>query len=692
MSVGRDEPAKTEAESDDAAERPLLDRWARIGEDYVVNRLIGRGGQSQIYEGYDTRNERLVAIKVFLFKHQLNATMLKRAKAEAKAEMRMVHPNIVKVHAAGVAEIEAPGGRKRELFYSVMEFLEGETLDDRIHRKGRLDVDEALSILAEAADGLAMLHTSKIIHRDIKPENIFLAKAAEGGAEPRVVLIDLGIAKLDPQQFSVQRTDSNILLGTFAYMSPEQIHHKCPVDGRADLYALGIVAFKCLTGVHPLWNHYEQPNPPPAEEYAAWHMTAPAPAVSTLRPDAPPAVVALVDRLLQKRPEDRYSDPQTASFEAAADLRELLARVRENPTPPPAIPMTPRLLAAGIVAPVDRWGPFGQATTQEDEGNDGPTKAGQVPVRLRSEPNLEPRPAPAPNAPAFVPPRTAAGTEILERPSTPPAAAVPTLASAGEPGEMLRTRTGTEIVPRDRLASIPPGRAAPRPHAEPVARIEQADRSKAATELLPAVQAVPAQAPREPRTTSGHLMSVAPPSPSRRAGWALAGIAGVVCGLLVLVVRTWAVQGGESANVAPAITASSDDAGAAAPSTGTGEEAPPAADPIDAGPEPSDAAPPPDAGSKPAVPVRMSAPIGQRACDFVRGGCAPPGECAGDDIDPRCNQGWAKPAPRGAAPKPPAPVVSAAPTEAPTPAPPKNKLPRNMAPQPLRPRSDRPHD
>ncbi len=397
MNLGRDDAAKNEAESDgeggNAAEKPLLERWARIGEDYVVNKLIGRGGQSQIYEGYDTRHERLVAIKVFLFKHQINASMLKRAKAEAKAEMNIAHPNIVKVYAAGVSEIQGPDGKKRELFYSVMEFLEGETLEDRIYRKGRLDLREALWILAETADGLAMLHAGHIVHRDIKPENIFLAKPLEPNGETRVVLIDLGIAKLDPKQFSVQRTDANILLGTFAYMSPEQIHHRYSVDGRADLYALGLVAFKCLTGVHPAWNHHEHPNPPPAEEYAAWHMTVVPPLVSAIRPDVPERVAALVARLVAKERDDRYSDAETAALEAVADLRERIAEVEATPPPVP-VPHR-RWGGAGVASPSEVWRPLGEATTQEDEGNDGPTAAGVVPVRMRARAAVRAAGAPA---------------------------------------------------------------------------------------------------------------------------------------------------------------------------------------------------------------------------------------------------------------------------------------------------------
>ncbi|MFO0587433.1 MAG: protein kinase [Polyangiaceae bacterium] len=687
MSADREEVAN-EAPPDEAppVEAPLLLQWAKIGGDYIVRKLIGRGGQSQIYEGYDTRNERVVAIKVFLFKHQLNAAMLKRAKAEAEAEMRLTHPNIVKVYAAGVSEIMTPDGKKKELFYSVMEFLEGETLEDRLYRTGKLAFAEALWILAEAADGLAMLHFRKIIHRDVKPENIFLAAGTEG--RPRVVLIDLGIAKLDPKEFSVQRTDANILMGTFAYMSPEQIHHKFPVDGRTDLYALGLVAFKCFTSVHPAWNHFEQPNPPLAEEYAAWHMAAVPPKVSALRVDAPASVDALVAAMCAKVPDERPVD----AIEAAKVMRAILAEVEAAPAP--VVPVAPpgRRAPPGPVSPSERWRPLGQATTQEDETTAGPTNAGVVPVRLRE------MPAPAPTAPlpaevsiatsavrgassepplssepssSWPPPRppmkTSAGTEIIEVSSVRPLQEAPR--SVPPPGAAVeRTRTGTVIVPREKMPSIALDStpldlgivASPRAADEAVparSTVEVDVRSAARPRTLPfggAKREAHESNARDGRASSTGLLIAA-------------ALLGALTGLVTL--RLWdashagAIHGG---------AASTEDAGAApspsvAPSLSAAVEpdpSPPAELP-DAGSAQGDASsgevpdaapmaspsPVPAPSPKPAVPVRKPA------------------------------SGAPKPASTGLVGLPP--LFEKKPEPAPT-VPPGNRLPKNAAPIPIR--------
>ncbi len=212
------------------------------GDRYAIVKLLGKGGQCEVWLARDRDAdpddpERFVAIKVLQSRLQIDDKAGKRLKAEALAFLGIENKNLPRVYHADVDP-------ERNLFFYVMEYLRGETLDERIRRNGPVDLLDALRIVAEAAEAVQVVHGLGILHCDLKPENIFLTD------DGRAVVLDLGVAKFDQDRFpdrSTFRTDQTAIAGTFAYMSPEQCLGD-KLDVRSDVYALGIILYHCLTG------------------------------------------------------------------------------------------------------------------------------------------------------------------------------------------------------------------------------------------------------------------------------------------------------------------------------------------------------------------------------------------------------------------------------------------------------------
>src|SRR5688500_14129159 len=194
---------------------------------YELDREIGRGGMGIVYKARDRRLKRLVAIKVLppelAFRGEIRSRFLK----EAETAAQLSHPNIVPIYSVD----ERDG-----LVYFVMAFVPGENLAARIHSAGRLPPDEVRRILKETADALAYAHERGVVHRDIKPDNILLS--SDDG--DRVMVTDFGIARAVSEGSDSRLTATGMAIGTPAYMSPEQSMGEREIDGRADLYALGV--------------------------------------------------------------------------------------------------------------------------------------------------------------------------------------------------------------------------------------------------------------------------------------------------------------------------------------------------------------------------------------------------------------------------------------------------------------------
>ena len=280
----------------------LLVQSALVGE-YSLERELGRGGMGIVYLAREVRLDRLVAIKVLPPHLASNEELRVRFLRESQTAARLSHPNVVPVFRVG----EVDG-----LVYFAMGYVEGETLTQRVTTKGPMVPHDGVRILREAAWALAYAHARNIVHRDVKPDNILIERGSG-----RAMLTDFGIAHVDAPS---ALTESGLVLGTAQYMSPEQAAGE-QVDGRSDLYSLGIVAHFMLAGKVPF-------DAPSAAALLAKHLTQPAPSLASLLPGIPRAVSDAIDRCLAKSPADRF-----ATGEA---LAEALAAATEPPREMPA--------------------------------------------------------------------------------------------------------------------------------------------------------------------------------------------------------------------------------------------------------------------------------------------------------------------------------------------------------------------
>jgi serine/threonine-protein kinase len=214
----------------------------RIAQRYLIRRELGRGGMGAVYEARDAELERSVAVKLMRPELLDSAEAATRFKREARAAAGLTHPNVVTVHDFGVGE----DGRA----YLVMELLAGCTLREALRRDGRFPPARAAAVLRGVCAAVGAAHEQQLLHRDLKPENVFLVRA--GGAETPKVL-DFGVAKpLSPagQSLTGGDTATGQLVGTLAYMSPEQLRGDPPAPGW-DLWALALMAYEMLTAAHP---------------------------------------------------------------------------------------------------------------------------------------------------------------------------------------------------------------------------------------------------------------------------------------------------------------------------------------------------------------------------------------------------------------------------------------------------------
>ena len=261
---------------------------------YVVRQKLGEGGMGSVYMAEHPHIGKKVALKILHAEFASNTDVVSRFFNEAKAVNDIGHPNIVDVVDYGVL---TTGNQGEGLVYFIMEFLPGITLTELIRREAPLAPERALSICLQVADALSASHKCNIVHRDLKPDNIILIQ--RGREKDFVKLLDFGIAKLTGDQPGSRRTRTGLVMGTPAYMSPEQCEGRGNVDHRADVYALGIVLYEMITGRVPFYGEGYG-------EVLVQHLTArPAPP-STIRGLIPPHVEQVILKALEKRPEQRY--------------------------------------------------------------------------------------------------------------------------------------------------------------------------------------------------------------------------------------------------------------------------------------------------------------------------------------------------------------------------------------------------
>jgi eukaryotic-like serine/threonine-protein kinase len=262
---------------------------------YRLEARIGAGGMSTVYRATDETLQRRVAIKLMHREIASDSDQLERFRREARAVAQLSHPHIV-----GVIDYGEDDGRP----YIVFEYVEGETLKERIRRNGRLPITEAVAYAIEIARALGTAHARHIVHRDVKPQNVLIDE--EGSAK----VTDFGIARtLDEEGL----TADGRVLGTTDYVSPEQALGR-PVTGQSDLYSLGVVLYEMLTGEVPFKGENQV-------AVAMKHVREDLPDVQMRRPEVSAALASVVDTATAKRIEDRYAD----DAELIADLEDVLA-------------------------------------------------------------------------------------------------------------------------------------------------------------------------------------------------------------------------------------------------------------------------------------------------------------------------------------------------------------------------------
>ena len=345
-------------------DRPLAHRLNEaLGESYTIEGEIGRGGMGVVYRARDERLHRRVAIKVLPPELAFQKEIRERFTREAQTAARLSHPHIVPIHDVG----EGVG-----LVYFVMGYVEGESLAARIKRRGRLPAEEVRRIMKGTADALSAAHSLSVIHRDIKPDNVLLE-----GTRGRVMVTDFGIAKALSGSTGATLTGVGVAIGTPQFMSPEQAAGERDIDGRSDLYSLGVVAYQMLTGELPF-------NAPTVAGILMKQITEPAPVLHLTHPDVPEDLSLAVARCLEKDPENRW--PTADALRRALESRTVTGY---RPT------------STGVASPA--------RPSRSTGTRPRPSPAAERARTNRSAGPLAPRAPTAPRAPSRRPPSLAGG-------------------------------------------------------------------------------------------------------------------------------------------------------------------------------------------------------------------------------------------------------------------------------------------
>ena len=253
-----------------------------LSDRYRFERELGHGGMAVVLLAHDVRHGRPVAIKVF--RSDVGDAMgAERFQREIRLLARLQHPHILPLYDSGTTG---------ETSYFVTAFVDGESLRERLRREHQLPIDEAVRLASEIADALDFAHQHDVVHRDIKPENILLH-------DGHAVVADFGIARAMRRRGAEMTTAAGLVVGSPAYMSPEQASGEPEIDGRTDIYSLASVLFEMLTG-----------NPPftglSAQSIIAQRMTGAPPPLRSNRPEVPAALETAVAKALQRAPAERY--------------------------------------------------------------------------------------------------------------------------------------------------------------------------------------------------------------------------------------------------------------------------------------------------------------------------------------------------------------------------------------------------
>jgi len=312
----------------------------RIAGKYQLLRVIGEGGMGAVYEARHVQMDRRVAIKMLRHELVCDRAAVERFLREAQTAAHIEHKSIVRVLDFGEAEDGTP--------FIVMTYLDGHPLSEMLYRRGRLSELEAIQVLAPIASALDRAHRSGVIHRDIKPDNIFIARDSDGRERP--VLLDFGVARLRGEADAVHRTQDGggiTMLGTPAYMAPEQLAGGGIVDARTDIYGMGVVLYELLTGVSPFQRE-------DAQSTVRAILTEGVRSPSRIVPSISPAMEAVILCAMARDPQHRFEsmealqhalqdvmlEPQGSTFLQRYPLARAVIHARASEPVGPGAPVT----------------------------------------------------------------------------------------------------------------------------------------------------------------------------------------------------------------------------------------------------------------------------------------------------------------------------------------------------------------
>ena len=338
----------------------------RLAGRYDIQSWIGQGGMGIVYRGHDVMLKRVVAIKVLPLQLTIDPAFVQRFRQEAVIAANLRHSNIVTIYDVGTQ----PGDRPElSVYYIVMEYLEGVTLDQWIAQNGSMTSEQVSHVVGQVAEALDYAHEQGLIHRDIKPSNIMI------GPKGKATLMDFGLVRAGE---SGGLTRNSVIMGTPEYMAPEQALGQS-IDSRADTYSLGAVIYKLFIGSAPfvrstpmavaVAHAYEPPVPP-----------------RSLRPDLPKPVEAVMMKALAKKPAERYQRAGDLARDLAlAVTGKMPAGLKALPTPPSGSPRA-SVLAVGAAAGTPKGSPLPQAVLETQLVQRGQTPAGGPKPAATAEP------------------------------------------------------------------------------------------------------------------------------------------------------------------------------------------------------------------------------------------------------------------------------------------------------------------
>jgi serine/threonine protein kinase len=386
--------------------------------DYKILDQIGKGQMGGVYKAVHNFGQ-LVAVKILPASKAKNTHVLGRFQREARLLTQFDHPNVVRAYQVGES-----GG----VHYIVMEFLEGETLNEVLERRTRLPVGEAVRLVRQVLDGLQHLHERRTVHRDMKPANMMLTPSPEKGKpdvtwDATVKILDIGLGRelfdedAPEGQIETQLTQEGSVLGTPDYLAPEQAKDARSADIRADIYSVGCVLYHCLAGRPPF------PDMNIMAQMIKHATEQPAALALLIDEDVPDALQAVVDRFLAKRPDDRFQTPAEASGALApfapggapALAAKLVPAYRDWLESESQLEINKNVLST---APTKPQAPSGPVSAQSRPAP--ALKSGTVPA-----PALKPGTAPAPALKPGTGPAPALKTAVAAPVSQPPRPVVP---------------------------------------------------------------------------------------------------------------------------------------------------------------------------------------------------------------------------------------------------------------------------